>query len=202
MTVRTRRKPPVAPGLAPRKTLVLVGLMGAGKSSVGRRLAARLGLPFIDADQEIEAAAGMTIEEIFARHGEPAFRDGERRVIARLLDNPAHVLATGGGAFMDARTRALIRERAISIWLHAELDELVRRVSRRTDRPLLKGGDPRAVLERLIAERYPVYAEADVTVPSSIGSAEETVDRIIERLAALGEGPAGEPPGEPPGEPE
>ncbi len=163
MTVRTRQKPPVAPGLAPRKTLVLVGLMGAGKSSVGRRLAARLGLPFTDADQEIEAAAGMTIEEIFARHGEPAFRDGERRVIARLLDNPAHVLATGGGAFMDTRTRALILERATSIWLHAEL----------------------AVLERLIAERYPIYAEADVTVPSSVGSAEETVDRIMERLAAL-----------------
>jgi shikimate kinase len=193
MTVRTRRKPPVAPGLAPRKTLVLVGLMGAGKSSVGRRLAARLNLPFTDADQEIEAAAGMTIEEIFARHGEPAFRDGERRVIARLLDNPAHVLATGGGAFMDPRTRALIHERATSIWLHAELDELVRRVSRRTDRPLLKGTDPRVTLERLIAERYPVYAEADLTVPSSIGSAEETVDRILERLADL------EPPGDAPG---
>ncbi|MBV8169939.1 MAG: shikimate kinase [Alphaproteobacteria bacterium] len=198
MTVRTRHKPPVAPGLAARKTLVLVGLMGAGKSSVGRRLAARLGLPFTDADHEIEAAAGMTIEEIFARHGEPAFRDGERRVIARLLDNPVHVLATGGGAFMDTRTRALIHERAISIWLHAELDELVRRVSRRTDRPLLKGGDPRAVLERLIAERYPIYAEADVTVPSSIGSAEETVDRIMERLAALPSDDAG---GEPPGDP-
>ena len=196
MTVRTRHKPPVAPGLAARKTLVLVGLMGAGKSSVGRRLAARLGLPFTDADHEIEAAAGMTIEEIFARHGEPAFRDGERRVIARLLDNPVHVLATGGGAFMDTRTRALIHERAISIWLHAELDELVRRVSRRTDRPLLKGGDPRAVLERLIAERYPIYAEADVTVPSSVGSAEETVDRIMERLAALpsDDDPAGDPP--------
>src|ERR1043166_3803827 len=148
MTVRTRHKPPVAPGLAPRKTLVLVGLMGAGKSSVGRRLATRLSLPFVDADQEIEAAAGMTIEEIFGRHGEPAFRDGERRVIARLLDNPVHVLSTGGGAFMDPRTRALIHERATSIWLHAELDELVRRVSRRTDRPLLKGGDPRAEIGR------------------------------------------------------
>jgi shikimate kinase len=197
MTVRTRRKPPVAPGLAPRKTLVLVGLMGAGKSSVGRRLAARLGLPFTDADQEIEAAAGMTIEEIFARHGEPAFRDGERRVIARLLDNPVHVLATGGGAFMDARTRALIHERATSIWLHAELEELVRRVSRRTDRPLLKGTDPRVTLERLIAERYPVYAEADVTVPSSIGSADETVDRILARLAELSPDP-GEAPEEDP----
>jgi shikimate kinase len=120
-------------------------------------------------------------------------------MITRLLNNPVHVLATGGGAFMDGRTRALILERATSIWLHAELDELVRRVARRTDRPLLKGGDPRAVLERLIAERYPVYAEADLTVPSSIGSAEETVDRIVERLAALaGESePAGEPAEEP-----
>jgi shikimate kinase len=190
MTVRTQRKPPAASAAPPHKTLVLVGLMGAGKSSVGRRLAARLGLPFVDADQEIEAAAGMTVEEIFARHGEPAFRDGERRVIARLLDNPVQVLATGGGAFMDARTRALIRERAISIWLHAELDELVRRVTRRTDRPLLKGRDPRAVLEQLIAERYPVYAQADVTVPSSMGSADETVERILERLAALSNPPA------------
>jgi len=183
MTVRTHRKPPAAPDFLPHKTLVLVGLMGAGKSSVGRRLAARLGLPFVDADQEIEAAAGMTVAEIFARHGEPAFRDGERRVIARLLDGPIQVLATGGGAFMDERTRALIRERAISIWLHAEIDELVRRVSRRADRPLLEGRDPRAVLERLIAERYPVYALADITVPSSAGSADETVERILERLA-------------------
>jgi shikimate kinase len=190
MTVRTHRKLPAAPALTPHKTLVLVGLMGAGKSSVGRRLAGRLGLPFVDADQEIELAAGMTVEEIFARHGEPAFRDGERRVIARLLDNPVQVLATGGGAFMDERTRALIRERAISIWLHAELDELVRRVSRRTDRPLLKGRDPRAVLERLIAERYPIYAQADVTVPSSTGSADETVERILERLGALPRAPA------------
>ncbi len=190
MTVRTQRKPSTASGGVPGKTLVLVGLMGAGKSSVGRRLATRLGLPFVDADHEIEAAAGMTIPEIFARHGESAFRDGERRVIARLLDNPVHVLSTGGGAFMDARTRALIRERAISIWLHAELDELVRRVSRRTDRPLLQGGDPRAVLERLMAERYPIYAEADLTVPSSTGSAEETVERILERIAGLPGGAA------------
>ncbi|HUA54501.1 MAG TPA: shikimate kinase [Candidatus Sulfotelmatobacter sp.] len=190
MTIRMHRTPSPVSVFVPAKTLVLVGLMGAGKSSVGRRLAARLGLPFVDADQEIEAAAGMTIEEIFARHGEPAFRDGERRVIARLLDNPTQVLATGGGAFMDERTRALVRERAVSIWLHAELDELLRRVSRRTDRPLLKGADPRAVLERLIAERYPIYAQADVTVPSSTGSADETVDRILERLGALPQGSA------------
>jgi len=185
MTVRSRHPSPEAPSIAPGRTLVLVGLMGAGKSSVGRRLAARLGLPFTDADQEIEAAAGMTVSEIFARHGEPAFRDGERRVIARLLGDPVHVLATGGGAFMDERTRVLIRERAVSIWLRAELDELVRRVSRRTDRPLLKGADPRIVLERLMAQRYPVYAEADVTVPSSSGAADETVDRILAQLTLL-----------------
>jgi shikimate kinase len=184
MTVRMRRDFP-ASAFEPRHTLVLVGLMGAGKSSVGRRLAARLNLPFVDADHEIEAAAGMSIAEIFERHGEPAFRDGERRVIARLLDNPMHVLATGGGAFMDERTRGLIRERATSIWLRAELDELVRRVSRRTDRPLLRGADPRVVLERLMAERYPVYALADVTVASSAGSADETVEHIIQQLGAL-----------------
>jgi shikimate kinase len=185
MTARIRHNASEAPAFVPRRALVLVGLMGAGKSSVGRRLATRLELPFVDADQEIETAAGMTIPEIFARHGEPAFRDGERRVIARLLGDPVHVLATGGGAFMDERTRAAIGARAISIWLRAELDELVRRVSRRTDRPLLKGGDPRAVLERLMAERYPVYAQADVTVPSSSGSTEETVERILAQLATV-----------------
>jgi shikimate kinase len=185
MTVRMRPPSTEASAFAPARTLVLVGLMGAGKSSVGRRLAARLVLPFTDADHEIEAAAGMTISEIFARHGEPAFRDGERRVIARLLGDPVHVLATGGGAFMDERTRTVIRERAVSIWLRAELDELVRRVSRRTDRPLLKGADPRLVLERLMAERYPIYAQADVTVPSSSGSADETVDGILAQLALL-----------------
>jgi shikimate kinase len=183
MTIRTRPASSDAPSFAPARTLVLVGLMGAGKSSVGRRLAARLALPFTDADAEIEAAAGMTVSEIFARHGEPAFRDGERRVIARLLGDPVHVLATGGGAFMEPRTRAVIRERAVSIWLRAELDELVRRVARRSDRPLLKGDDPRAVLERLMAERYPIYAEADVTVASGSGSTDETVERILEQLA-------------------
>jgi shikimate kinase len=185
MTVRTRPESPDAPSFAPARTLVLVGLMGAGKSSVGRRLAARLALPFIDADAEIEAAAGMTVSEIFARHGEPAFRDGERRVIARLLGDPVHVLATGGGAFMEPRTRALIRERAVSIWLRAELDELVRRVSRRSDRPLLKGADPRGVLERLMAERYPIYAQADVTVASGSGSTDDTVERILDELAMV-----------------
>jgi shikimate kinase len=165
------------------KTIALVGLMGAGKSSIGRRLGIAFGLPFIDADTEIEAAAGLTIEEIFARDGEAAFRSGERRVIARLLDNPTQILATGGGAFMDPATRALIHERTISIWLKADLDLLLARVARRNNRPLLKNGDPRAVLARLIEERYPIYAEADITVESVDGPPEATVEKV---LAALG----------------
>ena len=144
-----------APAISLPRTVALVGLMGAGKSSIGRRLAQRLKVPFIDADAEIEAAAGATIEEIFERHGEAAFREGERRVIARLLEGPVQVLATGGGAFMDPATRALMRERAITVWLRADLELLLSRVTRRNNRPLLKGGDPRAVLERLMAERYP-----------------------------------------------
>jgi shikimate kinase len=170
-----------------RRTVALVGLMGAGKTSIGRRLAQRLGLPFIDADAEIEAAAGMSIEEIFHRHGEAAFRDGERRVMARLLDTPAHVLATGGGAFMDAATRTLLRSRAVTVWLRADLELMLARVTRRNinNRPLLKGRDPRAVLEALIAERYPVYAEADITVESLDGPPELTVERVLEALARL-----------------
>jgi len=166
------------------RTVALVGLMGAGKSSIGKRLAQRLKVPFVDADCEIEAAAGATVEEIFERHGEGAFREGERRVIARLLEGPVHVLATGGGAFMDPATRALFRERAISIWLRAELDLLLPRVTRRNNRPLLKGGEPRAVLERLMAERYPVYAEADITVDTLDGPPEATLERVIAALAA------------------
>jgi shikimate kinase len=181
---------PGASGIVPPKTLVLVGLMGAGKSCIGKRLAQRLGLAFVDADHEIERAAGCTIPEIFARHGEADFRDGERRVISRLLDNPVHVLATGGGAFMDPRTRALIRERAISIWLRAELDLLMRRVSRRSDRPLLQVADPRHRLAELMAQRYPVYAEADITVDSADGPPEATLERVI---AALGGFLASEP---------
>ncbi|HEX6841613.1 MAG TPA: shikimate kinase, partial [Stellaceae bacterium] len=134
------------PPLRVTRTVALVGLMGAGKSSIGRRLAQRLGLPFVDADSEIEAAAGSTIEEIFQRHGEAAFRDGERRVIARLLESPTHVLATGGGAFMDPSTRALLRARTISIWLRADIELMLARVGRRGNRPLLKRGEPRAVL--------------------------------------------------------
>ena len=165
------------------RTIALVGLMGAGKSSIGRRLAQRLKVPFIDADSEIETAAGATIEEIFERHGEAAFREGERRVIARLLEGPVQVLATGGGAFMDPTTRALLRERAISVWLRADLELLLSRVTRRNNRPLLKAGEPRAVLERLIAERYPVYAEADITVDTVEGPPDATLDRVMEALA-------------------
>ncbi len=178
------------------RTIVLVGLMGAGKSCIGRRLAARLGLPFIDADREIEEAAGCTIPEIFARHGEAVFRDGERRVIARLLtENPVHVLATGGGAFIDPRTRALIHDKAISIWLRASLDLLWRRVARRNDRPLLQVENPQRRLAELMEERHPLYAEADITVDSADGPPEVTLERVITALAALlarqaGQGPA------------
>lgn len=172
----------IAPAFRVSKTIVLVGLMGAGKSSIGRRLAQALALPFTDADAEIEAAAGLTVEEIFAREGEPEFRTGERRVIARLLDNPTQVLATGGGAFMDAATRALMRERAVTVWLRADVELLLARVSRRNNRPLLKTGDPRAVLERLIAERYPIYAEADIVVDSVDGPPEATLERILAAL--------------------
>ena len=167
--------------LVPR-TVVLVGLMGAGKTNIGRRLAQKLNLPFVDADAEIEAAAGESIEEIFEKRGESVFREGERRVIARLLANPVHVLATGGGAYMDPDTRALIREHAISIWLRAELDLLVARVSRRSNRPLLKQ-DPRATLARLIEQRYPVYAQADVTVETVDGPPEATLERVLAALA-------------------
>lgn len=168
----------------PDRTLVLVGLMGAGKSCIGRRLAQRLGLPFVDADSEIEAAAGCSIEEIFQRHGEAHFRDGERRVIQRLLEQPVMVLATGGGAFMDPRTRDAIRARGTSIWLKAELDLLVKRTARKANRPLLKRGDPREILARLIEQRHPVYAEADLTVVSDEGPPDAAVDRILAALEA------------------
>jgi shikimate kinase len=164
---------------APPRTIALIGLMGAGKTSIGKRLAQELKLPFIDADSEIEQAAGESIEEIFERHGEAFFRDGERRVIARLLEGPPHVLATGGGAFMDRDTRALLKAQSVTIWLRAELDVLMARVARRNNRPLLKQGDKRATLERLIAERYPVYAEAAITIDSIDGPPEETVTRVI-----------------------
>lgn len=169
------------------RTVVLVGLMGAGKSSVGRRLAEALGADFHDSDDEIVAAAGMEIPDIFAQLGEQTFRQGERRVIARLLDGPPHVLATGGGAFMNAETRALIRARALSVWIRADLDTLVERTGRKDTRPLLRDGDPRAILARLIAERHPVYAEADVTVDSLPGGRhEDVVEAIATALADRG----------------
>lgn len=176
--------PPLAasPPFMPPRSIVLVGLMGAGKSAIGKRLAQRLGLPFVDADQEIERAAGCTIEEFFARHGEAAFREGERRVMARLLDQSCQVLATGGGAFMDPTTRALVRAKATSVWLRADLAVLLDRVQRRSNRPLLKQGDPREVLERLIGLRYPVYAQADVTVDSRDVPAEHTTQDVIDAL--------------------
>ncbi|MCZ6586878.1 MAG: shikimate kinase, partial [Alphaproteobacteria bacterium] len=139
----------------------MVGLMGAGKTAIGRRLAGRLELPFVDADDEIEAAAGSSINDIFERLGEASFRDGERRVIARLLDGPAIVLATGGGAFMDAQTRERIAAKGVSVWLRTDIDTLVRRTSRREDRPLLKNGDPREILLHLMEQRYPIYQLAD-----------------------------------------
>jgi shikimate kinase len=157
--------------------------MGAGKSKIGRRLAARLNLPFFDSDHEIEMAADESIDEIFANRGEQVFRDGERRVIARLLDQPVHVLATGGGAFMDEVTRRVIERRGVSVWLRADLDVLVLRVSRRNNRPLLKVGDARTVLGELIERRYPVYGEANVIVESGESSPELTVTRAIAALA-------------------
>lgn len=163
--------------------VVLVGLMGAGKTSVGQRLAERLGAPFRDSDQEIEAAASMTVAEIFAEHGEPYFRAGERRVIGRLLSEGPQVLATGGGAFMDPETRAVIRDGAVSVWLRADLDTLVQRTAGRSHRPLLNRGNPRETLARLIRERYPVYGEAELVVDSRPGQPhDEMVERIVAAL--------------------
>lgn len=167
-----------------RRSIVLVGMMGAGKSSIGRRLAARLNLPFVDADSEIEKAASMTIPEIFSTHGEPYFRAGEARVIARLLEGGPQVLATGGGAFMNPETRAAIRAKGISIWLNAAIDILMRRIRRRADRPLLADADPVETLNRLIAERYPVYAEADLTIESRDVPHDTIVSEIITKLCS------------------
>ena len=166
------------------RSIVLVGMMGAGKSSVGKRLARRLSLPFADADTEIEQAAGMTIPEIFTHHGEPAFRDGEKKVIARLLETGPMVLATGGGAFMNAETRTAIARHGVSVWLKAELDLLLRRVRRRDDRPLLKTEDPAGTLARLIDLRYPVYAEAAVTVVSQDVPQDVMVEEVLDALLA------------------
>ena len=169
-----------------RRSIVLVGMMGVGKSSVGRRLAARLSIPFVDADAEIEKAAGMSIADIFARHGEADFRNGEARVITRLLESGPQVLAAGGGAFMNADTRAAMRAKAVSIWLSADLDVLMRRVSKRkNERPLLQTPDPAETLRRLLAEREPVYALADLTVKSRDVSHDAIVAEITTALAAF-----------------
>jgi shikimate kinase len=174
----------VEPNLRAR-TLVLVGMMGAGKSSVGKRLAQTLDLPFKDADDEIERAAGLTIPDIFALRGEAEFREGERRVIARLLDDPPHVLATGGGAFINPETRALMRSKnAVSIWLKADPEVLARRVGRKDNRPLLRGKDARQVLTELLAARESAYSQADLIVESNDGPHQHTVDAILAALKA------------------
>jgi shikimate kinase len=166
------------------KTIALVGLSGVGKSTIGRRLAASLGMPFRDADAEVEIAAGRPIAEIFQNYGEQAFRDGERRVIARLLTEAPHVLATGGGAFMNPKTRALIKEKAVSVWLKADIEVLARRVSRKESRPLLAGKDPIDVLTEQARDRYPAYAEADITVETGDVPHQVAVDAIVQALNA------------------
>jgi len=164
------------------RTITLVGLMGSGKSSVGKRLAQALDLPFRDADDEVETAAGRSIPEIFDQLGEPAFRDGERRVIARLLEGPPIVLATGGGAFMNAETRELIKTRSVSVWLKADLPILAKRVARKESRPLLTGKDPMAVLTEQAAVRYPAYAQADITVETGDTAHQVSVDQVVRAL--------------------
>ena len=167
-----------------KRSIILVGMMGSGKSSIGRRLAVALDLPFVDADAEIEAAAGMTIEDIFAVHGEPYFREGEERVIRRILQGSPQVVSTGGGAVVSAQTREAIAESGISIWLDAPVDLLLQRVLRRDNRPLLKTADPKAVLERLLSERRPYYAEAHLKIESRDAPHEVVVDEILELLSS------------------
>jgi len=164
------------------KTIVLVGLMGAGKSSVGRRLAAELNLHFKDADAEIEQASNLSVPEFFDIHGEKAFREGERKVISRLLNEEQHVLATGGGAYMDIETRNVIAQNGLSIWLRADLDTILKRCMKRNTRPLLRKGNPRQILDDLIKERYPIYAEADIVVDSGDGPHQIVVSKIIKAL--------------------
>jgi shikimate kinase len=169
-----------------RRSIVLVGMMGVGKSSIGRRLGVRLGVPFVDADAEIETAAGTTIADIFTRHGEASFRSGEARVIARLLESGPQVLATGGGAVMNADTRAAIKAKGVSIWLNADVDVLMRRISKRkNDRPMLQTADPVATLRQLLAEREPVYAQSDLTVQSREAPHDAIVTEIIAALTGF-----------------
>ncbi len=167
------------------KPIVLIGLMGAGKTCIGRRLGKRFELPFTDADDEIAKAAGCSIEDIFELYGEAAFRDGERRVINRLLGNGPQVLATGGGAFLDPRTRSRIRDVGVSVWLRADLDVLVRRTGRHGGRPLLKNGDPRAILAKLMEERYPIYAEADIVIDSGNDPLQAAEKRVADAVESL-----------------
>ena len=164
------------------RSIVLVGLMGVGKSTIGRRLAARLGLGFVDSDEEIAAAAGESAGAVFERHGEANFRDGERRLVARLIDGEVRVIATGGGAFVDPDTRRLLIARAITVWLHAPIDVLAERTARRDTRPLLKNGDPRATLARLAAEREAYYAEAHIHIGSTDGAHGEVVEAIVDAV--------------------
>lgn len=171
------------------RTIALVGLMGVGKSSVGRRLANALGMPFRDADNEIEKAAGRSVADIFADLGEDSFRDGERRVIARLLDEPPHVLATGGGAFTNAQTRRLLKDRAITVWLKADLPVLARRVARKDTRPLLRGRDPLEVLGAQAAQRYPFYAEAEIAIETGDHAHHHAVNQVITALSNHLKGP-------------
>lgn len=168
----------------PEKPIALIGMMGAGKSTVGRRLAKRINLPFVDADEEIEAAAGLSVAEIFERYGEDYFRDGERRVLARLIEGPPRVIATGGGAFMDPGTRALMLSRCVAIWLDVDVEVLAERVGRRDHRPLLKGQDPLIRLREIAALRNPIYAEAHIAVRSGRLAHEKTVEQIISALAS------------------
>ncbi|MBI1339277.1 shikimate kinase [bacterium] len=192
MSVATEREDAENPSSDPRnaappavvltRTVALIGLMGAGKSTIGRRLADALAAPFHDSDDEIEKAAGLSVQEIFDRHGEPEFRRGERRVIERLLNGPPCVLATGGGAYMDPQTRALMRERAVTIWLRADFEVLWRRVSRRDHRPLLRRPNPRAVLHELNETRSPVYATADAVIDSADGPHDDSVRAILDIL--------------------
>jgi shikimate kinase len=174
-------EPDPAPAYAGR-TIALVGLMGAGKSTVGRRLAEKLGRAFYDSDTEIEKAAGLSISDIFALHGEADFRRGEKQVLKRLLELPPHVLATGGGAFIDAETRALMKEKAVTIWLNADLETLWRRVQKRDNRPLLKRADAKQHLSNLVSEREPFYSQADVHVLSKDGPHTNTVNSILKAL--------------------
>ena len=189
MSKQQNRPPSEIPAALTGKSVVLVGLMGAGKTCIGKRLARKLGMEFVDADAEIEAAADRTVSEIFAEFGEQAFRDGERRVIARLLSEQPRVIATGGGAFMDAETRANARRHGISVWLKADLEVLLQRVSRRNNRPLLQGGDKRRKLEELMTQRNPTYAEADVTVDTGNEPPDSTVQKVYDALSEFNPAP-------------